>query len=113
MMHHNTKFGNKMFGGLEDTIWTNINILTLCCDFDRECSNPFLHRTVWLMMMYHQIKFDGQGINSSENTVKGSYLDHMNPGCDLDLEDSNNKKQNNFFFFFLHDTLAHAAASPN
>ena len=30
MMHHNTKFGNKMLGGLEDVIWTNINILTLC-----------------------------------------------------------------------------------
>ena len=46
MMHHNTKFGNKMFGGLEFenkmfgdleyTIWTNINILTLCCDLDRD-----------------------------------------------------------------------------
>ena len=39
-MHHNTKFGNKMFGALEDIIWTNINILTLCCDLDPECSNP-------------------------------------------------------------------------
>ena len=27
MMHHNTKFGNKMFVGLEDIIWTNIDIL--------------------------------------------------------------------------------------
>ena len=36
MMHHNTKFGNNMFGGSEDTIWTNINILTLCCDLDRD-----------------------------------------------------------------------------
>ena len=41
MMYHNTRFGNKMFGGLEDTIWTNINILTLSCDLDPECSNPF------------------------------------------------------------------------
>ena len=39
-MHHNTKFGNKMFGGLEDIIWTNINILTLGCDLDLEKSNP-------------------------------------------------------------------------
>ena len=38
MMPHNTKFGNKMFGGSEAIIWTNIDILTLCCD--RECSNP-------------------------------------------------------------------------
>ena len=39
-MHHNTKFGNKMLGGLEDIIWTNIKILTLRCDLDPECSNP-------------------------------------------------------------------------
>ena len=40
MMHHNTKFGNKMFGGLEDIVWINIDILTLPCDLDLECSNP-------------------------------------------------------------------------
>ena len=39
-MHHNTKSGNTMFGGLEDIIWMNINILTLRCDLDSECSNP-------------------------------------------------------------------------
>ena len=30
MMHHNTKFGNKMFVCLEDIIWTNTDILTFC-----------------------------------------------------------------------------------
>ena len=40
MMNHNTKFGNKTFGGLEDIIWINIDILTLHCDLDLECSNP-------------------------------------------------------------------------
>ena len=40
-MHDNTKFGNKMFGDLEDIIWTNMNILTLCYDRDPECSNLF------------------------------------------------------------------------
>ena len=38
MMHHSTKFGNKMFGGLEDIFWTNINILTLHCDLDPKSS---------------------------------------------------------------------------
>ena len=33
MMHHSTKFGNTMFGGLEDIILTNIDILTLHCDW--------------------------------------------------------------------------------
>ena len=40
-MHHNSKFGNKMFGSLEDIIWTNIDILTLHCDLDLESSYPF------------------------------------------------------------------------
>ena len=73
MMHHNTMLGNKMFGGLEDIIWTNINILTLRCDLDPEYSNPFFFRTLWLMMVYHQTKFGCQGINSLENIVE-SYL---------------------------------------
>ena len=38
MMHHNTKFGNKKFGGLED-IWTNIIILTSHCALGHEYSN--------------------------------------------------------------------------
>ena len=40
MMHHNTEFGNKMFGGLENIIWINIDILTLRCDLDLEGNNP-------------------------------------------------------------------------
>ena len=59
MVHHNTKSGNKMFGGLEDII--------ICCDLD-----PFFsfHKTLWLLMMYHQNKFGCQGINSSDNVVE-------------------------------------------
>ena len=41
MMHHNAKFGNKMFGGLEDITWINVNVFTLCCDLDPESSNQF------------------------------------------------------------------------
>ena len=44
MTHHNAKFGNKMCGGLEDIIWVNINILTLHCDLDSECSAPLTPR---------------------------------------------------------------------
>ena len=39
IMHHKTKFGAKIFGGLED-ICVNIDILTPHCDFDLECNNP-------------------------------------------------------------------------
>ena len=40
MMRHNTKFGNKIFGDLEDIFWINIDDLTLRCDLDLERSNP-------------------------------------------------------------------------
>ena len=71
MMHHHTKFGSERFSDSEDIIWTNINILTLRCDLDPECSNPtFFHRTLWLVMMYQQTKFGCQGINSSEDVVE-------------------------------------------
>ena len=39
IMHHNTKFGNKMFGSSGD-IWINIDISTLHCNLDLKCSNP-------------------------------------------------------------------------
>ena len=40
MMHHNTEFGSKMCDGLENIIWINIDILTLCCDLDLDCNSP-------------------------------------------------------------------------
>ena len=55
----------------EDIIWTNTDILALHCDLDFEYSNPFFfYKTLWLMMMYHQIKFGCHGINSSEERVE-------------------------------------------
>ena len=73
MMHHNTKFGNNMFGGLEDIIWINIDNLTPRCDLDLECSNPvcfcFFHQTLWPMVSYHQTKFGCQRISSSEDIL--------------------------------------------
>ena len=38
MLHHHTKFGNKMICGSEDIIQTFTNILNLCCDLDLEHS---------------------------------------------------------------------------
>ena len=39
MLHHHTKFGNKIFCGSEDIIQTFTNILNPCFDLDLECSN--------------------------------------------------------------------------
>ena len=70
MMHHNTEFGNKMFGGLEDIICTNINILTFRYVLDLEGNNPlFFHKTLWPMITYHRTKFGCQRICSSEDIV--------------------------------------------
>ena len=32
MMHHNTEFGYKMFSGLKNIIWINIENMTLRCN---------------------------------------------------------------------------------
>ena len=47
-----------MFGGLEDIIWTNINILTLHCDFDLECSNPLLFFSSQDTLAYDDVSSD-------------------------------------------------------
>ena len=40
MLHHHTKFGNKMFCESEKIIQTFTNILNFRCDLDLERSNP-------------------------------------------------------------------------
>ena len=40
MLHHHTKFGNKIFRTSEDIIRTFIDMLNLHCDLDPECSDP-------------------------------------------------------------------------
>ena len=74
-MHKNSKFGNKVLCGLEDTIWTNINILTLHCALDPECSNPIYPQdTLPYDDVYHQTKSGCQGINSSEHKEESHIL---------------------------------------
>ena len=101
MMHQNTKFGNKMFVGLEGIIWTNTDILTLYCDLDLDYSNPIFHRTLWLMMLYYQAKFGCKPTSSLEDTTETDIF-WLCPCCDLDIEHSEP--------IFLHDTLAYEAA---
>ena len=69
MMHHNTKFGDKMFVGLEDIICTNTDILILC-DLDLDCSNPIFHRTLWLKMVRHNTKFGNKMFCGSEDIIQ-------------------------------------------
>ena len=63
----------------------------------------FLHKTLWLMIMYHQTTFCRKGSAIQKIQQKLSYFDHKSRCCDLDLE--HNKQ------FFLHDTPAHYNAS--
>ena len=55
MMHHNTEFWNKMFGGLKNIIWVNIDNLTLRCDLDFECNNPIFPQDAF---SYHNLSSD-------------------------------------------------------
>ena len=87
MMHHNTMFGIKMFDGLEDIIRTNSNVLTFAVPLTLNAVIHFFHRTLCLIMIYHQTKDGYRGINSSENKFE-SYSDHISPCCDVDFENS-------------------------
>ena len=71
MLHHHIKFSNKMFCGSEHIIRTNIHWrIEPSLRLDLECSNPFFfHRTLWLMMLYYQTKFDCKQTSSLEELV--------------------------------------------
>ena len=83
---------------------TFIDILNLCSDQDLAVTRTFhksiqfSHKTLWLIMMYHQTKFRCRTISSSEETVETVIL-WWDKICDLDLEGSTP--------IFLHDILAH------
>ena len=102
MMHHNTEFGSKMCGGLENIIWINIEILTLRCDLDLYCNNPIFPQDA---LAYHQTKFGCQRINSLEDVVIRVIFWSYEPW----LWPWPWRQQT---IFVLRDTLAHSAAPP-
>ena len=81
MLHHHTKFGNKMFCSSEDIIRTNIHwhFEPLLWPWPWMQLSNFFHNTLWLMKTDHQTKFGCQGINSSEDTAERVRL----PGYDV------------------------------
>ena len=91
MMHQNTKFGNKMFRGLEDIIWTNTNIFTHHCDLDTECSNPFFFFSQDTVA-YDDVSSDHVWLPKNQQfnrfSRKSHILTQMNPRCDLDLKNT-------------------------
>ena len=84
--------------------WTFTGILNLSCDLglDHNRAIQSFHKTIQLMLMYHQTKFICTRISSSED--RKSYFDYMIHHCDLDLEYSKS--------ILLEDNLAHEDASP-
>ena len=68
-MHQHNKFGNKMFGCVEDSIWIIwpfMDILNLTLN----AVTQNFHKAFWFMMMYHQTKFGYQRISNSEHVVE-------------------------------------------
>ena len=112
MMHHNAKFGNKMFGGSEYIIWTNINILTLCCDLDCGSSNPIFiagHSGLWQCII--RPMFGCQGVNSWENIAE-SHISIIGVLTVILTMKTATKIQNKQQQQNLHNPLSHDVASP-
>ena len=69
MLHHHTKFGNKMFCESENIIQTFMNMLNLHCDLDLECSYPTFSTKHSLMMLYYEIKYGCKWTSSLGDTT--------------------------------------------
>ena len=78
-----------MFGGLED-IWTNMIILTLCCDLDPERCNPLVFQRT---LASDDIRPNLVAKESPVQKIQ-PYFYHTSPFCDLGLKESNNNKKN-------------------
>ena len=109
MMHHNTKLSNKLFGGLENIIWTNMDILTLHCDLDLEHSNPVFS---WCTLAYGDVSSDQVWLPRNQQYRRYSRKRHILIMWTLSVT-LTLKTANIFFLFWIaYDTLAHDAASP-
>ena len=64
----------EKFGGLKGIIWTNTDMLTFTVTLTLNAIIQYFHKTLWLMMKYHNIMFGCQGINSSEDIVESHIL---------------------------------------
>ena len=88
-INHNTKFENKIFDGLEDIIWTSIDILTFAVTLTLTAVIPFFteHPGLWCCITTPSLVtkcFMVQKISSGQ-----TFTDILNLCCDLDLEHSN------------------------
>ena len=70
MLHHHTKFDNKMFCSSEDIIQTFTNTLNLAVTLTLNAIIQFFHRTLQLMTLYYQTKFDCKHTSSLEDIVE-------------------------------------------
>ena len=102
VMHYRTEFGSIRFSISEDSISRDkqsLTFLNCAVNLTLNTTIQFLHKTLWLMIMYYETKFCSKRIsNLEDNSTKLSYFDHTSPYCDLDLE---NSKQ---LFFAWHSS---------
>ena len=75
MMDNDIKFGNKMFGYLEDTIWTKFtDISNLCCDLDLEHSKPFFPQDT---LAYDNVPLDQVCLPKTQQFIGNSRKSHI------------------------------------
>ena len=77
MMHHNTKFGNKMFVSLEDTIWTNIDILAFAVTLTLIAVIPFFSQNTLAVVLHHYTKSGNKMFCGSEDTIRTNIHCHF------------------------------------
>ena len=70
MLHHHTKFGNKMFCDSENIIRTFPDILNLLCDLDLEFMIQFLPQDTLAFDAYYQTTFGRKPTSSLEDTTE-------------------------------------------
>ena len=119
-MHHHTKSGDKMFGRLEDIIWTKstfTDTLKIHCDLDLECSNPvFPHDT----LAYDTVLLSQAWLQTDQQFRRYSRNSHIfyciSPHCDLDTPPHDStppyqvwyiKKMMEWFWRYCVDTIGH------
>ena len=106
MLHHHTKFGNKMFCASEDIIWTKIDLhfLPSLWPWPWSCNLFVLHRILQLMKLSYQTKVGCKRTSSLENRVDKVMFSIYEPSLWPCLEDNEP--------IFLHDTPSHGNTPP-
>ena len=105
MLYHNTKFGYIRFSAEKmSSRWTFTEKLNLFCDLDLDHNRAIqsFHKTIHLMMMYHQTKFSCKKISSSDHMLKSDILIILSLTVTLTLKTANQSFRKTIWLIMMH-----------